>query len=922
MGGKGGKTSISRYHMSQWWGVAMKVDAVLKVEYGEKVMWSGRVTTTQAIAINNENLYGGDKKEGGVQGVMTVLMGDQAQVLPDALAQRLGAASGADVPAARGVTSLFFTGNGRMSDIPLVNKMRAPGFYWAANSPYLKQLAVEVERIPRQLDPLTAEILRTEVNFPYDGMWKYKVVPPADGGAPGVPAEYISPSYDDSDWAEGPGGFGNGGPGGGLGVGTFIPAGVVGKGIWLRKRIDVLSPRAVGDLAITIYHDDGGWLWWNGSPIPITPTTDYYRGTAVVPNSLITESNVVVAQVLDSIPGGGPSYIYMGLAIVSAAQNIVDANPAHIIYECLIDTSWGLGEAVENIDVASFQSAATTLFNEKFGLSLVWDAASSIEDFVNNILSHINGVIFTHPATGLLTLRLVRDDYDTATVREITPDNSLLTKFSRKAWGDTINEVQVSWTDPEDEDASKVVLQDAGNIAQQGFINSSNSDYPGVRTLRLAGSLAERDLRAASAPLCTAEAETNRTFYDATPMEVVKLNWPEYGVAAVYARVTSVTYGEVGASGISLTLAEDIFSFPKAEYTAANPGTWTPPNPGEGGVTGTYIMPAPYYGLAAVAGQSPPSIDESTTYAVFLAAMDVGGQSTYDLYSETAQASGGTAYELVDDDRAFLTKASLPSSLSAAALTVVGGLPVAVNDVVILGAPSLGAAAQELALVGSVDEVTGDATLWRGIIDTTPKAWAAGTEIWCGRLEDLSADATARTAGATAKYKIIPAWGDTSLDGAAVVSAVVPTRAALPYPPANVKINATDAFSVSSATGAFTLTWAHRNKATQAEQILKQTDGSVPPEADIRYGVEVRDGAGAVLVSRNDVAGSTATIDLVYTGTITIKLWAIDDTGASFQVQSRSVAYTAGSAASNTITAPTYDPSGAVTIIDGGDLDA
>lgn len=952
VGGKSSsKTKISRYHMSQWWGVAMKVDAVLAVDYGEKTMWSGRITDTQTVSISNENLYGGDKKEGGVKGRMTVLMGDPQQVMPTALARRLGQQTSDYVPGFRGVTTLFFTGTGGdtvtgYNGKPVIGNQygvdvhdiiggasvwdwafgrvdakgivaASAGFYWTANSPYLKQLAVTVERIPRQLDPATAQILRVGENV--DEVIYRKTA--QDWSA--VTATPVLNILDRSSWD-----VTNGAP---LPAGTPI--------LFERSHPDIPGRTYVDNpLRIQLLAPSGSVVvdsGWFGSPsdqsaldalLTAQGRLDLlgviYSGGSVAKTVPSDISNILWRIYLPTVRAG---YTYVETIIYDPATDgrVWDANPAHIIYECLIDTSWGLGEDVANIDVAAFVSVAQTLYNENFGLSLVWDAASAIEDFVNNILAHINGVIFTHPATGLLTIRLVRDDYDRETVREINPDNALLTKFSRKAWGDTINEIQLSWTDPDDEDASKLILQDAGNIAQQGFINSSNSDYPGVRTVALAGKLAERDLRAASSPLCTGEASANRTFFDVTPMEVLKLNWPEYGVEAVYARVTSVTYGELGASGISLTMAEDIFGYPQAEYTAASGGSsnWTPSNPGEGGVLGSYVMPAPYYGLAAVLGTDSGALDPPTTYNTPLAATETGEASTYDLYAATTLPSGGTEYQMVDDDRPFMLKSALPAALIGEAISTITGLTAAVNDVLIIGAPGLGAASQELALVAAVDGSTGALTVWRGIIDSTPKAWANGTEVWIGGIEHLSAEPTARTEGAAASYKMLPSWSDATMDSLPVVAFSGVARASRPYPPANVKIGGTDAFLVTSATGAFVVTWAHRNKETQAENILKQTDASVTPEADVRYGLRIRNASNAVLVERTDIAGATATVDLTYTGAVKIELWAIDDNGASFQSQVRSLAYTAGSATANTITAGTYNPEGAITIIDGGDID-
>ena len=895
MGGKSSKTQITRYYMSQWWGIAMKLDAVLGIDYGEKEAWRGRVTTSQTIEINKTNLYGGDKKEGGLAGRVTFLMGDDAQVLPDALATRVGQTSGADSPGARGLTSLFFTdGDGHR------------GFYWVANSPYLKQLAVTGERIPRQLDSLTAEIPR-EVG---SGGW-----PPSGSGGVDPPPGYV----------------------------LFDPQvqRIVGgmPSVFLPKSVATSMGYEYVPSTDSAYYfarsNESGLGYQKGGTEPNHVAVLWLVEKGWVLNktaALVFNSGDMAAIVITATPtppasvsGEGWGHLYEGVGIATslgivhlwgselaiadppaAAGGVLDANPAHIIFECLTDTSWGLGEDVANIDVASFQVAAQTLYNERFGLSLVWDAMSAIEDFVNLILSHINAALFTDPATGLLKLKLVRDDYDRDSAREVNPDNAKLTKFSRKAWGDTINEIQVSWTDPADEEASKVVLQDDGNIAQQGSISSSNSDYPGVRRLDLAWKLAERDLRAASAPLSTGEASANRTFYDAEPMEVVKLHWPEYGVETVYARVTSVTYGALGGSAISLALAEDVFSYALAEYTGAQASTWEPVVPGGAEATGTYIMPAPYYGLAAALGVATAVVESPTTYATPLATADVGAAATYDLYSEVTLPNGSTEYQLVEGGRPFMAKTTLGAALVGEAVSTISGIPCRANDVLIIGAPSLGADNQEIALVAAVDAESGVATVWRAIGDTTPKSWPEGTEVWFGPGENLTADSTERVEGATAKYKFFPLAADGDVDDMPVVSAMMVARASLPYPPADVKIGGVDAFTVSSAAGAFTVTWAHRNKETQAEQILKQNDASVTPPGDVRYGMAILNAANAVLVTRSDIGGNTAIVDLAYTGNITVKLWAISDDGASFQSQVRTLAYTAGSATTNTITAGNY----------------
>lgn len=109
------------------------VDRLKRILVGEKLAWGTPISATTALSINRSSLFGGEKKEGGVVGTATALFGDDAQTMPSGLASRLGSTT-ATCPGFRGLLSLFFSsGSG--------------GFVWGHNTPYLKSVWVEVERV-------------------------------------------------------------------------------------------------------------------------------------------------------------------------------------------------------------------------------------------------------------------------------------------------------------------------------------------------------------------------------------------------------------------------------------------------------------------------------------------------------------------------------------------------------------------------------------------------------------------------------------------------------------------------------------------------------------------------------------------------------------------------------------------------------
>ena len=80
-----------------WYGVGMHmvlchgpVDEVTAIMVGDKVAWNGSITDTTRLSINQPNLFGGEDKEGGIDGSVDVIFGGAAEPCNDYLVDRLG----------------------------------------------------------------------------------------------------------------------------------------------------------------------------------------------------------------------------------------------------------------------------------------------------------------------------------------------------------------------------------------------------------------------------------------------------------------------------------------------------------------------------------------------------------------------------------------------------------------------------------------------------------------------------------------------------------------------------------------------------------------------------------------------------------------------------------------------------------------
>ena len=568
-----------------------------------------------------------------------------------------------------------------------------------------------------------------------------------------------------------------------------------------------------------------------------------------------SSNNPIIAQSVWATVRRAPKGIDPAKAMIGP-----DANPAHMIYECLTNSEWGMGASPASIDTDSFVTASDTLFDEEFGLSMIWTRQTTIETFVTEVLDHIEASIFVHPRTGLQTLRLIRNDYNPATLPVITPDNGEMDDFQRKFPGEVVNEIVVTWTNPANEQEETVTVQNISAIERQGGqIVSDGRNYYGVRNSGLATNLATRDLRTASAPLATVSMRLLRVFWDVVPGDVVRLQWPSEGGEPpidLVMRVGQVDYGKPGSPYIQVALIQDVFSLTMPTVVVPPSTQWqdpaTPPAP----MAAEQVVTLPYYmvtNTAFGAASTEPLFPE--VVAGVLASPPNSDTRTYELVTQTVNAAGATVLENIGNrDPVFrlVTTAALAaenvSAISPAGLGVTSAGPLP-NGLLLIGGTE---ATQEIALVTGA--VSGNYTVNRGVLDTVPRAWPPGTPVWIVNPGLRIADEQiVRSAGEVATYKLLPTTSLGTLPEASApfVTGTLTERPYRPLRPANVRVNGVAFGNVAVGVSAtVTIDWATRNRLFEDSVIVSQAAGPVSPEYRQRTIVRVyNDATNALIVT-------------------------------------------------------------------------
>lgn len=135
-------------------------------------------------------------------------------------------------------------------------------------------------------------------------------------------------------------------------------------------------------------------------------------------------------------------------------------------------------------------------------------------------------------------------------------------------------------------------------------------------------------------------------------------------------------------------------------------------------------------------------------------------------------------------------------------------------------------------------------TLARGCCDTVPAAHSTGDAIWFFD-DSIGSDKLEYAGTETIGVKVLPRTTTTVLpiEHAPPIEVEFNLRFARPYPPGLVEVNGdpwfTTPITLSSAAPTLAITWAHRDRITQQDQLVDHLEASIGPEAGTTYEIRV-----------------------------------------------------------------------------------
>jgi hypothetical protein len=241
------------------------------------------------------------------------------------------------------------------------------------------------------------------------------------------------------------------------------------------------------------------------------------------------------------------------------AQNYADCNPAMAIGAILLDD---ISSQTAAIDWDSIHAAAITCYNESLGVSFVMDSQRSGSQWIEDILTAIDGYMTQDLTTGKVGIGLIRDDYDTDTIGSITSDHYKGLEYGRQAWEDLeATYVSVSFTDRKLWDSSNLTAINPGAEKVLGYRRAKTYDFSMITNETSGTVVLKRLMVKTTYPLAPLKFTISRKDFPTIRQgDVYYFSSTELGITNMVIRILSVNGWYSEKNEVEVSAIEDIFS--------------------------------------------------------------------------------------------------------------------------------------------------------------------------------------------------------------------------------------------------------------------------------------------------------------------------------------------------------------------------
>lgn len=571
-----------------------------------------------------------------------------------------------------------------------------------------------------------------------------------------------------------------------------------------------------------------------------------------------------------------------------------DMNPADMLWLCITNAQWGLGQSESMLDKDAFLAVWSVLNQEDMYMSIVFDDEGQIQNIINLICEHIDASCFVDKRTNKWTLKLIRDDYKVESLVVLDESNvRSISDYEIRTAAEQVNQVTVTYWNKETGKNATSTAQDPARIAQNGLVNKP-VEYDGFTNAETAFRAAERDLHALSSPLKIVTLnEVHPDFGRKLSVgDAFTWNWGVYGVDGAIMRVKSIDYGDAHDLSVKIEAIEDVFSTPMNSVAPYVPPYENPMNQAPQDNPTVRVIELPYYDAVQLSSESEVNAELEADPTLSKVAVIASRFQRNSINADMLTGQGSYSSKATLD---YCPSAILNADIDRmqTVLSIKDGIDldiVVMNEWLLLG--------DEKLAVTEIDLTVGTVTVKRGVLGTVPAIHAVGSMLYfCDQY--LAVDNTDYYAGEIVDAKLLANTGSAKLSEALSQSHSITLKgeAYRPYPPGNFKIN--NQYFPDGVIGPISLSWASRNRAQQTGgELIGFQDSSITPEAGTTYSVYAYNNVTHELkYSSTGIAVLSHVIgigDLLGISTVRIEVFAVRDGYVSHQPQKHIMSWSSG----------------------------
>ena len=571
-----------------------------------------------------------------------------------------------------------------------------------------------------------------------------------------------------------------------------------------------------------------------------------------------------------------------------------DMNPADMLWLCITNQQWGLGQPESMLDKDAFLAAWGVLNQEDMYMSIVFDDEGQIQNIINLICEHIDASCFVDKRTNKWTIKLIRNDYAVESLVILDESNvRSISDYEIRTAAEQVNQVTATYWNKETGKNATTSALDPARIAQNGLVNKP-VEYDGFTNEKTAYRAAERDLHALSSPLKIVTLnEVHPDFGRQLSVgDAFTWNWSAHGVDGAIMRVKSIDYGDAHDLSVKIEAIEDVFSTPMNSVAPYVPPYENPANQAPIDNPTVRVIELPYYDAVQLSSESEVNADLAENPTLSKVAVIAARPQRNSINAELLTGQGNYSSKATLD---YCPSAVLATDIDRmqTVLSIKDGIDldlVALNEWLLLDSEKLA--------VTEIDTSAGTVTVKRGVLDTVPQNHNTGTMLYfCD--EYLAVDNTDYYSGESVIAKVLTNTSSAQLSQtlATAHSIELAGLANRPYPPGNFKIN--NQYFPLGITGPIPLSWSSRNRLQQTGgELLGFQDGSVTPEEGTTYSVYAYNHTtGELKYSATDITTLTHVIGvtaLLGISTLRLEVFSVRDGHSSYQPQRHIMEWSSG----------------------------